>query len=683
MRSAVISAPEQVEVITCPAPVPDPGEVRVRIEGCGICGSDLPVWEGRPWFNYPAEPGRPGHEAWGRIDAVGGEVRGLSVGDRVAFLSSHGYAEYDLAPAADCVPLPPSLDHQPFPGEPLACAMNVLRRSRVRAGQTVAVVGVGFLGAVLTRLMSRSRVRVIALSRRAFALDTARRCGAFAAIELNDPAQAIAEVAKLTGGLGCDTVIEATGRQAPLDIAGEITGTRGRSSDRGLSPGWAAPSQPADVELEGSGRDQRARARSRHVRRRDAGRAAGRAGPAHRSSPLLHAHLSARAAAGRLRGAPRPTGRVPESAGARMSPTGPAARLAPIGPPRAPRVGFLGLGWIGHSRLEVLQAARAVEVVGVSDVDPAAASAAAALAGGARVCRDLDDLIAQAPEGIVIATPSVQHAEQAIRALSSGCAVFCQKPLALDAAATGRVVEAARRSDRLLGVDLSYRHTRGMRRVRELIAAGAIGRVYAAELVFHNSYGPDKAWYYDPDQAGGGCVLDLGIHLADLALWTLGYPRVERVNARLMSRGARLQRRPAVEDYAAAQIDLADGTTVLLTCSWNLPAGCDAVIRAEFFGTDGGLSFTNRDGSFFEFRAERHYRNKRERLCAETREDWWGAAALEWARRLGRNPAYDPAAESLRRTAEFLDSIYASAFEPAVLSVTSGTAATGFGSPRP
>lgn len=339
-----------------------------------------------------------------------------------------------------------------------------------------------------------------------------------------------------------------------------------------------------------------------------------------------------------------------------------APRLTPASTAgRRPRVGFLGLGWIGRSRLEVLHAAGAIEPVGVADPDDTAARTASVLAGGARICRDLDELIALRPDGIVIATPTAQHAEQSVRALTSGCAVFCQKPLALESAATRRVLAAARRADRLLGVDLSYRHTRGMRRVRDLIASGAIGRVYAAELVFHNAYGPDKPWYYDPARSGGGCVLDLGIHLADLALWVLGFPQVDRVSARLMAAGRPLQAGAGVEDYATARVDLAGGTTALLTCSWNLPAGRDAVIRAEFYGSEGGLSFTNRDGSFFEFEAQRYRRNTRETLCVDAREDWWGAAALAWAAALVQGPAFDPAADHLIDVAELLDAVYGSA----------------------
>ena len=83
--------------------------------------------------------------------ALGEGVSGLRVGDRVAALTYRAHAEYDLAEASAVVPLPPSLDGVPMPGEPLGCAFNIFERSGIEAGQTVAIVGIGFLGALLTR----------------------------------------------------------------------------------------------------------------------------------------------------------------------------------------------------------------------------------------------------------------------------------------------------------------------------------------------------------------------------------------------------------------------------------------------------------------------------------------------------------------------------------------------------
>jgi threonine dehydrogenase-like Zn-dependent dehydrogenase len=202
--------------------------VRVRLEGCGVCASNIPPFEGREWFTYPMAPGALGHEGWGVVDAVGEGVTGVAVGDRVASLGQKAYAEFDTVPAADVLPLPASLAGVPLPGEPLGCALNIFARSGVTAGQTVAVVGVGFLGALLVRLAKDAGARVIAVARRPFARDVARRFGADATIALEEPWRVVEQVKALTGEELCPVVIEATGKQGPLDVAAELTGVRGR-----------------------------------------------------------------------------------------------------------------------------------------------------------------------------------------------------------------------------------------------------------------------------------------------------------------------------------------------------------------------------------------------------------------------------------------------------------------------
>jgi threonine dehydrogenase-like Zn-dependent dehydrogenase len=170
--------------VEAPLPQPGPGEVLIRVEGCGVCGSSLPVWEGREWFSYPLEPGAPGHEAWGRTED----------GRRVTALCYHGFAEWDIAAAETVVDLPPELDGVPFPGEALACAVNVARRARVSASDRVAVVGMGFLGTCVARLLGD-----VTEVRRNTRVDAA-----------------------------FDVVVEAAWTQAALDTASRLAGEGGR-----------------------------------------------------------------------------------------------------------------------------------------------------------------------------------------------------------------------------------------------------------------------------------------------------------------------------------------------------------------------------------------------------------------------------------------------------------------------
>lgn len=323
-----------------------------------------------------------------------------------------------------------------------------------------------------------------------------------------------------------------------------------------------------------------------------------------------------------------------------------------------PRIGFLGTGWIGRHRMAAMVGSGMVDAVAIADPSADMLAEAQAVAPAATVCATLDDMLALGLDGVVIATPSALHAAQSIRALEAGTAVFCQKPLGRDAMETAAVVDAARRADRLLGVDLSYRHTAGMRAIAPLVRGGALGRLFAIDLTFHNAYGPDKPWFYDRAQSGGGCAMDLGIHLADLALWLGGGARVAAVDAALYAGGLPLTGE-AVEDYAAATVRLDNDVTVRLACSWRLHAGQDAVIEAAFYGTDGGAALRNVAGSFYDFTAE-HFRGTTRETLAVPPDDWGGRAAIDWATRLARGDRFDAdAAGEFVATARVLDAIYA------------------------
>jgi predicted dehydrogenase len=324
-----------------------------------------------------------------------------------------------------------------------------------------------------------------------------------------------------------------------------------------------------------------------------------------------------------------------------------------------PRLGFLGVGWIGRHRLEAVASSGLATIAAIADASAEAAAAARDVAPEATLVTSLDDLLALDLDGVVIATPSALHAEQAIAALRRELAVFCQKPLARTSTEAREVVVAAEAADRLLGVDMSYRFTEGMQRIRALIQAGALGAVYAVDLVFHNAYGPDKAWFHDPALSGGGCLMDLGIHLVDLALWALDFPAVVATTGRRFAAGRPLADRSVVEDYATARLDLASGAAVQLACSWRLPAGCDAVIGAAFYGTNGGAALRNVNGSFYDFTAERYQGTAREVLAAPP-DAWGGRAVVDWVARLAAGERFDAAAWQPVEVASVLDRLYAS-----------------------
>jgi predicted dehydrogenase len=283
-----------------------------------------------------------------------------------------------------------------------------------------------------------------------------------------------------------------------------------------------------------------------------------------------------------------------------------------------PRIGFLGVGWIGRHRMEALLASELIEAAAICDPSPEMIEQAAVLAPSAVRAASLDDMLGLRLDGVVIATPSAAHAGQAIRCLEAGAAVFCQKPLARDTGETKAVIDAARRGDRLLAVDFSYRFTTAMQRIAALIRRGELGRIFAVDLVFHNAYGPDKPWFYDRALSGGGCIMDLGIHLIDLALWTIGDTSAAgEISASLFKDGRRLPvETTEVEDYAVVSLTLDGGTALRLACSWRLNAGQDAEIAAVFYGTQAGAAFRNVEGSFYDFTAEKLVGTHRETIAS-------------------------------------------------------------------
>jgi predicted dehydrogenase len=217
-------------------------------------------------------------------------------------------------------------------------------------------------------------------------------------------------------------------------------------------------------------------------------------------------------------------------------------------------------------------------------------------------------------------------------------------------------LDSAHHARRLLGVDLSYRYTAVMQAIRERIRAGELGQVFAADLTFHNAYGPQSGWFWDPKLSGGGCLIDLGVHLVDLALWLFDFPEVVEARGTLL-RGGRPAAAGQVEDFATGELTLANGVEVRIACSWNLNAGRDAVIEASLYGTGGGAQMRNVNGSFFDFSADL-FKGREPHCLASPPDEWGGRAAAEWVRKLVAGERFEGSTKGLLETARVLDRLY-------------------------
>lgn len=323
-------------------------------------------------------------------------------------------------------------------------------------------------------------------------------------------------------------------------------------------------------------------------------------------------------------------------------------------------LGFLGVGWIGRNRMEAILKHSNAEAASIVEPNRENATEALKIAQNANQVASYEVMLQdEALDGVVIATPSALHADQSIKALKTGKAVFCQKPLGRTAAEVQEVVKASKKMDKLLAVDLSYRYVKAFQEIQRVVSQKEIGEIYAVDLIFHNAYGPDKDWFYDLKRSGGGCVMDLGIHLVDLALWGLDFPEIKEVKSHLFHQGRKLQpREEQVEDYASVSLTSERETVINMQCSWHVSVGWDAVIEARFYGTKGGAAVKNLNGSFYDFIAEKYQGTQKETLVSPP-DDWGGRAGVAWADKLSAGAGYDArTAAELVQTAEIIDRIY-------------------------
>lgn len=228
MKVALVSGPGHWEISDEPVPRPGPNEVLVEVHACGVCPYDLHVYR-----SSDAYPLRLGHEPSGVVSEVGSQVGGVTVGDRVTGRLHPSFAEYVLAQPEDLVILPHSVPFHAGLGEPLAVLVEAERRSKAALGADVAVVGLGFMGLAFTRLLRlRGAGLIVGIDPRADAREAALASGAdqvFAPDALPDQYR-LTRFEDWQTRRGCDLVVEASGSQAGLTLAGELVRAHGTLS---------------------------------------------------------------------------------------------------------------------------------------------------------------------------------------------------------------------------------------------------------------------------------------------------------------------------------------------------------------------------------------------------------------------------------------------------------------------
>jgi predicted dehydrogenase len=257
-------------------------------------------------------------------------------------------------------------------------------------------------------------------------------------------------------------------------------------------------------------------------------------------------------------------------------------------------LGFAGVGWLGESLIKELPSVPGLELAGVQDARLDVAQEIGGRYGSPWSGQDFAELL-QLPnvDVVVICTPNALHVPQATAALRAGKHVLVQKPLALSYADAQATVDLARDAGRMLFVDYSYRFLATIESLRQALACN--GRTSAVKAEFHNIYGPgaEKKWFFDRQVSGGGALLDLGVHLLDLALWLLQPAAVSLDQAALDANG--------IERCAQLRVQLDRTIPFDLAVSWNAQLPCTQ-ISFEIDGEGGRVRWENVAGSFFRFR---------------------------------------------------------------------------------
>lgn len=250
----------------------------------------------------------------------------------------------------------------------------------------------------------------------------------------------------------------------------------------------------------------------------------------------------------------------------------------------AVRVGVIGTGAISQVvHVPIFAERQDVDLIAVADADLHKAEALSRRFKVPHVC-DARALIARDDlDAVVICTPNQLHEEMAIAGLEAGKHVFVERPLATTSAGAARVIEAAERAGRILAVGMPHRFRPGVIALRDFVAGGELGSVYAVRGSWLTRLMPGSrhTWRYDRS-AGGGALIDLGVPALDLCMWLVGYPAVKRVSCVMSPKGA-------VEDAATLMAETEGGIALSLEVSNRLFAADDRYF-ARVMGTEGSGS---------------------------------------------------------------------------------------------
>jgi len=272
------------------------------------------------------------------------------------------------------------------------------------------------------------------------------------------------------------------------------------------------------------------------------------------------------------------------------------------------RVGVIGLG-MGRHHVSGYKSHPMADVVAISDTDEARLREIGEQHGVPGRYTSFEDMLQRERLDIVsVTTPNAFHMPHTIAALQAGCHVLCEKPMAMNAGQARQMLDTARAAGKRLMINFSYRFTEQSWALKHEVDSGILGEIYFARTVWHRRRGMPGfgGWFGQKALAGGGPLIDLGVHRLDLALWLMGYPKpVWVIGSAYHHIASAIARREGktfdVEDLAVGMVKFANGATLIVEASWAANIKERELMETRLLGTHGGLIQHNiNEGYSFE-----------------------------------------------------------------------------------
>lgn len=274
------------------------------------------------------------------------------------------------------------------------------------------------------------------------------------------------------------------------------------------------------------------------------------------------------------------------------------------------RIGVIGLG-MGRHHIGCYLTHPSAEVVAIADPDQARLKEVGEkhqIQGRYIDARTM--LRDERLDLVSVATPNKFHKPLTIAAIRAGAHVLCEKPMAMNAGEARQMLAAAKKAGRRLMINFSYRFTEQSWALKQQVETGILGEIYFARTVWHRRRGLPGfgGWFGQKALAGGGPLIDLGVHRLDLALWLMDYPEPAWVMGGVYdpigSRLAKEQKKKFdVEDLAVGMVKFRNGTTLEIEASWAANIKERELMETRLYGTKAGLVQRNRNETY-EFEAE-------------------------------------------------------------------------------